>query len=114
MNMGRCTEGRQKKDMLMRDTNGSSVLLLGGDTSTRAMLRFLLEDDGCTVSEAVSARSPGADRIRHALLVVTFGERDAQMFQDMEALRRMGWMPPILALVRHQDLTLRRRLFALG
>jgi DNA-binding response OmpR family regulator len=32
----------------------------------------------------------------------------------METLRRMGWMLPILALVRHQDLTLRRRLFALG
>ena len=62
----------------MSDIQGPLALLLGGDAPTRAMLRFLLEDDGCAVREVMSMAASGVDRAEAALLVVACGEERHQ------------------------------------
>src|SRR5207244_5738048 len=91
-------------------------LLVGGDAPTRAMLRYLLECEGCTVAEVpgmpAMGSAPHADAV--ALLVVVAGEPEQNVSDILAALRRLGYHAPTVVLAQGVSLQLRQRAFALG
>ncbi len=92
------------------------AIIIGGDTPTRAMLRFLLEDDGCVVAEAgdieaVTAIPRAEDAALFALIT---GDHDRDAAGLLGRLRRHNPAVPIVVLAHTSSLDLRRRVFALG
>jgi DNA-binding response OmpR family regulator len=92
------------------------ALLVGGDAPTRAMLRYLLECEGCAVVDVPGVpalgHAPRADEV--ALLVVLASQAEHNVSDTLAALRRVGYHAPTLVLAQGLSLQLRRRAFALG
>ena len=92
------------------------AVLVGGDAPTRAMLRFLLKDDGCEAIEAanVGAMASIPADADVALLVLVVGEREDDLLANLVRLRLLNYRPPILVLTHGTGRDLRRRAFAHG
>src|SRR5438128_4852498 len=92
------------------------AVLVGGDAPTRAMLRFLLKDDGCEVVEVahVGAMASVPADVDVALLVLVAGEREDDLLANLVRLRLLSCRPPILVLTHGTGRDLRRRAFAHG
>ena len=92
------------------------AVLVGGDAPTRAMLRFLLKDDGCEVIEVahVGAMASVPADVDVALLVLVDGEREDDLLANLVRLRLLSYRPPILVLTHGTGRDLRRRVFAHG
>lgn len=92
------------------------AILVGGDTPTRAMLRFLLEEDHCAVVEvdAVDAAMAGPRFDDAALVVLIAGDRGQDGLSLLSRLSRHGPAVPAVLLARAVSLDMRRRAFALG
>src|SRR5919202_5362575 len=76
------------------------AVLVGGDAPTRAMLRFLLRDDGCEVIEVanVGAMASVPADADVALLVLVAGEREEELLANLVRLRLLSYRPPVLVL----------------
>ena len=97
-------------------TSSPLALLLGGGAPTRAMLRFLLEDDGCTVVEA-AARGPLTSLLRLnqiSLVIVVAGETQHDVVDTIDRVGHEGYYGPLLLLAPDPDCDLRRRALAHG
>src|SRR5919202_2622038 len=92
------------------------AVLVGGDAPTRAMLRFLLKDDGCEVIEVahVGAMASVPADTDVALLVLADGEREEDILAFLVRMRLLSCRPPILVLTHGTGRDLRRRAFAHG
>jgi DNA-binding response OmpR family regulator len=100
----------------MQRSHEPVAVLVGGDAPTRAMMRFLLKDDGCEVIEVANmgalAAVPGDIDI--ALLVLVASEREDEVLANLVRLRLLSYRPPILLLTHGTSRDLRRRAFAHG
>lgn len=94
------------------------IFLIGGDAPTHTMLRFLLEGDGCEVTDAptvamllalLQARGPGL-----VIVVAGVGATGNDGVGTIAALHQAGHYVPTLLLTRTMDPKVRRRAFALG
>jgi DNA-binding response OmpR family regulator len=99
-----------------KGTSSPLALLLGGGAPTRAMLRFLLEDDGCTVVEA-AARGPLNSLLRLnqiSLVIVVAGETQHDVVDTIDRVEHEGYDGPLLLLAPDPDCDLRKRALAHG
>src|SRR5690348_16054209 len=78
------------------------AIVIGGDTPTQAMLRFLLEDDRCVVAEAddVDAVAAIHGAAEAALFALIAGDRDRDAAGLIGRLRRLNPAAPVVLLVR--------------
>lgn len=110
------TVARQGQHALPALEPGPHAVIVGGDAPTRAMLRFLLEGDGCLVQEAAA---PDAVRLaapdtRVAVLAVIVEPRDRPLAAVLHALRQHGYVAPLLVAARQPTLHVRQTAFRLG
>jgi DNA-binding response OmpR family regulator len=80
------------------------------------MLRFLLEDDGCTVVEA-AARGPLTSLLRFvriSLVIVVAGETQHDVVDTIDRVGHEGYYGPLLLLAPNPDCDLRKRALAHG
>jgi DNA-binding response OmpR family regulator len=80
------------------------------------MLRFLLEDDGCTVVEA-AARGPLNSLLRLnqiSLVIVVAGETQHDVVDTIDRVEHEGYDGPLLLLAPDPDCDLRKRALAHG
>jgi len=94
------------------------VFLIGGDTPTHTMLRFLLEDSGRQVVDAPTVTGLLAllSKWGAGLVIVIAGLGGARHdgAGTIAALHQAGYFVPTLLLTRSTDHAVRRRAFALG
>ena len=98
------------------ELDAAVAILIGGDTPTRAMLRFLLEEDSCHVLEvgdvdAAVALPQAEDAV---LFVVIAADGGQDIGSHVGRLRHCGFAASIMAVGRSVNLDVRRHLFALG
>lgn len=102
---------------MQRDTGASTlVLLVGSDAPTRAMVRFLLAEDGWQVTEAATilAGLSGPQLRDVGLVAAICAEAREDAVAELDFLRRLHLPVPELLLVRGADAGLRRRANACG
>ncbi len=91
------------------------AVLTGGDPGLHALLRFLLEREGCHIHEShtgMSAALPPVDHI--ALVVITVEQNAHEVPRMVTGLRRLGCRAPIMLLNRRLSLELKRWVGDLG
>lgn len=95
--------------------NAPLVVILCRDSATRAMLRFLLTDDGYEVAEVDDVASVATlPRREQVCLVVIAGGPGVDVVAMLAALHRSSMQLPAVLLARGADVHLRKRAFGLG
>lgn len=101
---------------IMKAHGAPLALLVGGDTSTRAMVRGLLGEAGCIVNEITTPHTLRAAMHAAApsLLVVVANGFDAPLVRTLTKLRLGGHRAPIVLMIHGSGEQLRQRALALG